>query len=108
MSQRDHKYYKWSFQFFGNLLIKKAQILFGDFGDHRHFSRGRSKLDFGVDARVEIFEDLIFDRVRTENLDRQSLLRASTFGKVLLTAQAYEFRLGSKTFPRSVEYLGSG
>ena len=43
-------------------------------------TRGRS------DSRRPIFKDLIFDRVRTKNFDRQSLRRASTFGEVSLTA----------------------
>ena len=93
---------------FWRIIDKKGTDPFGDFGDHRHFSRGRSRLDFGAGNRVETFDNLIFDRVRTENFDCQFSRRTSTFGKVSLTAQAYEFRLGSKTFPRSVENLGSG
>ena len=93
---------------FWRIIDKKGTDPFGDFGDHRHFSTGRSRLDFGAGTRVETFDNLIFDRVRTENFDWQSSRRASTFGKVSLTAQAYEFRLGSKTFPRSVENLGLG
>ena len=93
---------------FCRIIDKKGTDPFGDFGDHRHFSRGRSRLDFGAGTRVETFDDLIFDRVRTENFDQQSSRRASTFCEVSLTAQAYEFQLGSKTFPRSVENLGSG
>ena len=93
---------------FWQIIDKKGTDPFGDFGDHRHFSRGHSELDFGDDARVGIFDDLIFDWVRTKNFDRQSSHQASTFGEVLPTVQAYEFRLGSKTFPRSVENLGSG
>ena len=78
---------------FWQIVDKKGTDTFGDFGDHRHFLRGRSTLDFGDDARVKIFDDLISDWVRTENFDRQSLRRASTFGEVLPTAEAYEFHL---------------
>ena len=59
-------------------------------------------------AQVKILEDLTFNFVRAENFDRESSRRASNFCKVLTTAQAYEFHLGSKTFPRSVEDRGSG
>ena len=93
---------------FWRIIDKKGTDPFGDFGDHRHFSRGRSRLDFGAGTQVEIFDNLIFDRVRNENFDWQSSHRASTFCEVSLMAQAYEFRLGSKTCPRSVENLGSG
>ena len=78
---------------FWQIIDKKGTDPFGDFGDHRHFSRGRSRLDFGDGTRVETFDDLIFDRVRTENFDRQSSRRASTFCEASLTAQAYELRI---------------
>ena len=69
---------------FWRIVDKKGTDPFGDFGDHRHFSRRRSILDFRAGIQVETFDDLIFDRVGTENFDRQSSRRASTFGKVSL------------------------
>ena len=54
---------------FWRIVDKKGTDPFGDFGDHRHFSRGRSRLDFGAGTQVEAFDNLIFDRVKTENFD---------------------------------------
>ena len=43
---------------FWQIVDEKGTDPFDDFGDHRHFSRGRSKLDFRVGARVETLDDL--------------------------------------------------
>ena len=48
---------------FWRIVDKKGTDPFGDFGDHRHFSRGRSRFDFGAGTRVETVDNLIFDRV---------------------------------------------
>ena len=85
---------------FWHFIDTKGTDPFADLGDHRHFSKGLSFLDFGDGARVGIFEDL--------NFDRQFSHQENTFGEVLPTAQAYEFHLGSKTFPRSDADRGSG
>ena len=43
------------------VIDTKGTDPFGNIGDHWHFSRGLSFLDFGVDALVGIFEDLLLD-----------------------------------------------